>query len=117
MWLLRAAVACLSVEQAQATLQPVCKDLVARLERPKTLTHPSLGALIQTISSIGQLRPDIFAQHADSFTSFVMDTILPASLASLGRSKHVKGAPASEGALLKAFAVKVRHVVQNAASC
>lgn len=72
-------------------LQPLCKKLTGGLGR-ESLTQANLSAVIQTLSSIGQLQPDIFAPHAPAFASFILHTLLPAGENStlFGRADHVQ---------------------------
>ena len=76
----RALVTTLPEQQSTATLQPLCLQLLEMLADAKVFSGGNLGALLQTVSSIGQLRPDIFAEHAPAFADFVLHTMLPAGM-------------------------------------
>lgn len=76
----RALVQVLPREAAAAALTPLCSRLMGTLAQGQALTQPNLSAVIQILSSIGQLRPDIFAQHAVGFANFVLKTLLPCGM-------------------------------------
>lgn len=48
-----------------------------RVSAGRALGQPYLAAFIQVLSSVGQLRPDIFAPHAAEYVDFVLRTLLP----------------------------------------
>lgn len=106
----RALVRSLPAEQVQETLQPLCRDILGRMaDDSRLLSQGNLGAVLQTVSSIGQLQPGIFAPHAPAFAAFVLHTLLPADPGVFAKSKQAKQKQSMQPggvALVKAFAVK-----------
>ena len=64
-------------EEAGKALSRLCKQLMDRVARGQALSQPNLSALLQILSSVGHLRPDIFVAHAPEFADFVLRSLLP----------------------------------------
>ncbi|KAK9813540.1 hypothetical protein WJX73_005871 [Symbiochloris irregularis] len=94
----RALVKVLSPGEATTLLNRQCQQLMDRVSAGRALSQPHLAAFIQVLSSVGQLRPDIFAPHAPEFVDFVLRTLLPCDASALakGRQSRQKDLPAGE---------------------
>lgn len=67
----------------KGVLRELCKDLAAVLEEADEDIEARLPGIMQALSSIGRIAPDIFAQHAAAVADFVLDVSLPAPIISL----------------------------------
>ena len=64
-------------EEAGKALARLCSQLMDSITRGQALNQPNLSALIQILSSVGHMRPDIFVLHAPVFADFVLRSLLP----------------------------------------
>lgn len=58
-------------------LRELCKGLAAVLEEVDEDIECRLPGIMQALSSIGRIAPDIFAQHAAAVADFVLEVDLP----------------------------------------
>jgi hypothetical protein len=68
----RALAGVLQPSARSGALRPLCERLVGLLEQVTEDIEQRLPAMLQALSSIGRLAPDIFVDHAASVADFVL---------------------------------------------
>ncbi len=71
--LCRALVAILPESAHTAVLEKLCSDLANALEQLDGDIEDQIPSIMQALSSIGRIAPEIFAEHAKTVADFVLD--------------------------------------------
>ncbi|BDA45205.1 Sister chromatid cohesion protein PDS5 homolog A [Coccomyxa sp. Obi] len=74
----RALVAILPESAHTAVLEKLCADLASELEQLDGDIEDHIPSIMQALSSIGRIAPEIFAEHASTVANFVLEVLLPA---------------------------------------
>lgn len=69
----RALVAVLPESEHTAVLEKLCADLASDLEQLDGDIEDHIPSIMQALSSIGRIAPEIFAEHAKTVADFVLD--------------------------------------------
>ena len=74
----------------KGVLRDLCAELAGALEEVDEDIEARLPGIMQALSSIGRIAPDIFAEHAAAVSDFVLDVRLPVLSVSLSALRRVQ---------------------------